>query len=300
MRENEALAGDDSELTHFKEKYVESMERMFAAVSGLYAQYWGDFFHLALFNDDSETWEAALRNTHEKYIEALRVRQAANVLDLACGRGGFSDVLAQNTEGNVLGIDISRSQLLHCRRFKRSNLRFKHHDIMKVDELGGEFDAVALLDADCYLPDKRLAVERIASVMRPGARFLLLSWCKRDGLSRLQEELVLHPFMRYWAIPSLETPKNYKRYFEQSGLRILEIADLNDRVRRNWELGYERALKAAREFSLKDAARLIWKGVELGPDGLKLLKEQFPAAVYIKVGFDVGFLRYVYCLVERK
>lgn len=285
---------------YFKEKYAESMERMFAAVSDLYAEYWNDFFHFALFKDEKESWESAFKNTHKKYIEALRIKDARKVLELACGRGGFTNVLAENTSGEVLGIDISRSQLSHTKRFKRPNLRFKRHDIMKIDELGEKFDAVVFMDADCYLPDKRLAVEKISKIMNPGARFLLIGWCKKSGLNQIQEELVLHPFMKYWAIPSLETPENYKKYLEQNGFKILEITDLNNQVKRNWEFGYESALNGIKKLSLKDFPRMLWKGIKLGSDGIRLIKEQFPAAIYIKVGYDVGFLRYVYFLVEKK
>ena len=285
---------------YFKEKYAENMERMFAAVSDLYAEHWNDYFHPALFKDENESWESAFRNTHKTYLEALRIKDVRKVLELACGRGGFTNVLAENTSGEVLGIDISRSQLSHTNRFKRPNLRFKHHDIMKVDELREMFDAVLLMDADCYLPDKRLAVEKISKVMNPGARFLLLGWCKQDGLNSMQEELVLHPFMKYWAIPSLETPENYKKYFDQNNFRIIEITDLNNHVKRNWEFGYEAALKSIKKLSFKDLPRLIWTGMKLGSDGIGIIKEQFPAAIYIKVGYDVGFLRYTYFLVEKK
>jgi SAM-dependent methyltransferase len=285
---------------YFKEKYDESMERMFAAVGDLYAEHWNDFFHFALFKDDDESWESAFRNTHKQYLEALRIKDVHKVLELACGRGGFTNLLAENTSGEVLGIDISQSQLSHTTRFKRPNLRFKHHDIMKVDELREMFDAVVLMDADCYLPDKRLAVETIAKVMNPGARFLLLGWCKQDGLSSVQEEMVLHPFMKYWAIPSLETAEHYKKYFKQNDLNIIEVTDLNNQVRRNWAYGYEAALNGIKTVSLKDVPRLIWKNMKLGNDGIRLIKEQFPAAIYIKVGYDVGFLRYVYFLVEKQ
>ncbi len=278
---------------------VERVERMFAAVGDLYAQYWHDFFHFALFDDEDETWEAAFRRTHDGYVEALRVERATRVLDLACGRGAFTNILAEHTAGDVLGIDASRAQLRHCRRFKRPNLRFKHHDIMRVDELGLAFDAACMLDADCYLPDKGRAVAKVAAVLRPGARFLLLSWGKAEGLNRLQEELVLHPLMRHWAIPGLETAVGYRRHFERSGLRVLEVADLNDRVGRNWEFGYEQALRAIRDVSPKDLPRLLWKGIALGADGVQLVKEQFPAAIYIKAGFDAGFLRYTRFLVEK-
>ncbi len=288
------------EFEYFKEKYDESMERMFAAVSDLYAEYWNDFFHFALFQDEHESWESAFANTHKKYLEALRIRDARHVLDLACGRGGFTNLLAENTAGEVLGIDISRSQLSHTDRFKRANLRFKHHDIMKVDELGQMFDAVVCMDAECYLPDKRVAVKKISRVMEPGARLLLLGWCKQSGLNPLQEEIVLHPFMRYWAIPSLETPDNYRKYFEQSDFKLIECTDLNDQVKRNWEFGYESALRGVKTLSHKDIPRLIWKHMTLGSDGVRLIKEQFPAAIYIKVGYDTGFLRYVYFLVEKQ
>lgn len=282
----------------FRDHHVDNMERMFAAVGDLYAEYWNEFFHFAIFEGD-ESWDAAFERTHRRYAEALRVGRAAKVLELACGRGGFADFLAASTPGDVLGIDISRSQLAHAGRRKRPNLRFLHHDAMKVEELGGRFDAVALMDADCYLPDKRAAVAGIARVMNPGARLLLVAWCKRDGLSRLQEELVLHPFMRYWGVPSLETPSGYRDHFRRAGLRLIEEVDLNDRVGRNWNFGYERAIAAVREVSLARAAKLAWKGLPLGADGIRLIKEQFHAAIYIKAGFDAGFLRYTYLLAEK-
>ncbi len=288
------------EFEWFRDHHVENMERMFAAVSDLYAEYWNDFFHFAIFEDEAEAWDTAFERTHRRYLEALQIQGGSKVLELACGRGGFADFLAANSSGEVLGLDISRSQLSHARRHERPNLRFLHHDIMRVDELGERFDAVILMDADCYLPDKAAAVAKIARVVKPGGRFLLIAWCKREDLAGLQEELVLHPFMRYWGIPSLETPANYRRHFRKSGLRLIEDVDLNDKTRRNWDFGYDRAIAGIRDFSLAKAAQLLWKGLPLGADGIRLIKEQFPAALYIKAGFDAGFLRYTYFLGEKQ
>jgi SAM-dependent methyltransferase len=290
-------AKDDFAL--IRDNYAACMERMFAAVGDLYAEHWNDFFHFALFAGDDESWEDAFRRTHARYLDALRVARAERVIDLACGRGGFAHLLAQNTEGQVLGIDIAPAQFAACRRFRRPNLRFLHHDIMSVEALGESFDAVALLDAECYLPDKRLAIARIARVMRPGARLLLLAWCRQDGLNRVQEELVLHPFMRAWAIPSLETAAGYRRHLADAGLRLLEIDDLNDRAARNWEFGYRQALEAVRNPTLSRAARIVWTGIREGADAIRLIKDQFAAALYIKAGFDAGFLRYVLLLAEK-
>lgn len=284
---------------YFRDSYAESMENMFAAVSDLYARYWGDFFHFAIFEDLKETREAALERTHERYATDLQVRKAARALDLACGRGGWAEYMAHACGGTVLGVDISEAQLSAARRRQLPNLTFARHDIMLIDELDERFDAVSFLDAACYLPDKELAVRKIRQVMNPGARLLIVEWCKQDGVNSFQEELVLHPFMKAWAVPSLETARRYERFFKRAGLRVLKIEDLNDRVGPNWELGYWNGLQALKELSMKDLPHLVWKGLTLGPKALELIKDQFTAAVYIKCGFDAGFLRYTYFLVEN-
>lgn len=284
---------------YFREHYAESVDRMFAAVTDLYAEYWDDFFHFAIFESEQETWETAFARTHRRYIDALRTRESAHIIDLACGRGGFARILADSTVGSVLGIDLSQAQIARCHRLQRSNLRFKHHDIMAVDALGESFDAVSLLDAECYLPDKQLAIEKISRIVRLGGRFLLVAWCKQEGLSRIQEQLVLHPFMRYWAVPDLATASQYRHYIDRSGFRLLVHDNLTDRVRRNWEFGYTQALKGIQDVSASRMAQLLSKRGKLGSDGIRLIKEQFPAALYIKTAFDAGFMQYNFFLAER-
>jgi SAM-dependent methyltransferase len=299
--QSEIVAEESSgaQFSYFREHYTESVDRMFAAVTDLYAEYWNDLFHFAIFENDEESWETAFARTHRRYLEALRAQDAAKLLDLACGRGGFARILAGSTSGSVLGIDLSRAQIARCQTIKRSNLSFRHHDIMTADAMGETFDAVSLLDAECYLPDKKRAIETISRIVRPGGRFLLVAWCKQEGLSRIQEELVLHPFMRYWAVPDLVTVEQYRLYLDRSGFRLIEDDDLTDRVRRNWDFGYTQALKGVQDISASRMAQMLWKRAKLGAEGIRLIKEQFPAALYIKTAFDAGFLRYNLLLAEK-
>jgi SAM-dependent methyltransferase len=288
-----------NEFKAFRDNYAVNMEKMFAALSDVYAKYWNDLLHFALFDDDNQNFEDAFRKTHDFYMDALGVSQAARVADLACGRGGFARAMAEHTAGSVLGIDISRAQLSHARKRALPNLEFRQHDIMKIDELGETFDAVSFMDAACYLPDKLLAIKKIKKILRPDARFLFIDWCKQEGLSAVQEELVLHPFMRYWNLPSLETQTRYARCFRKYGFEILDMRDFNDRTRRNWDFGYDVAIKAVKELGIADVPKMVWKGIKLGPDAIRLVKEEFPAAMYIKAGFDTGFLRYSFFLVRN-
>lgn len=293
------MASEPDEFARFRESYVENMETMFAAVSDLYARYWHDFFHFAIFEED-ESWDQAIEQTHRRYLRDLRIDHARSALDLACGRGGFAHEMARSTSGSVLGTDIARAQLRHADRYRRSNLRFAHHDVMRVHELGERFDAISLIDAECYLPDKGLAVRRISEVLNHGGRILLVAWCRQERLTAMQEELVLRPFMRCWGVPGLETPSGYRRNLAAAGLQLIKDEDVTERVRRNWELGYERAIEGIRELSMADAAGFLWKRWETGADGLRLIKDQFAAALYIKAGFDSGFLRYVVYVAEKR
>ncbi len=288
-----------TDLDSLREHYDTNMQEMFATVSDFYARYWGDFFHFALFENGRETWEQAFERTHRQYIEDINLAAARSVIELACGRGGFSDFMARHSQAEVLGVDISPVQLARARRFQRDNLRFEQHDIMHIDRIGRTFDAVVFMDAACYLPDKAVAMERISTIMNPGARLLLIDWCKQDGLHGFQEELVLHPFLRCWAVPGLETIASYTEHLGRAGLALRRVDDLTPRVRPNWEHAYEQAIQGIRKITLRDAAHLARAGLRRGRRGIRLLKEQFPAAIYIKAGFDAGFLRYAYFLAEK-
>lgn len=288
-----------TDLAHFREHYDTNMQEMFAAVSDFYARYWGDFFHFAIFENEEESWEDAFRRTHKRYIDDIGLAGVRNVIELACGRGGFCDFLANHTQAEVLGVDISPTQLARARQFERGNLHFAQHDIMHIDQIGQTFDAVVYMDAACYLPDKAAALGKICKIMNPGARLLLIDWCKQEGLHGVQEELVLHPFMRYWAVPGLETMTSYRNHLARAGLTLRRMEDLTPKVRRNWEFAYERAIQGIRKITLRDAVSVARAGLRAGRRGIRLIKEQFPAVIYIKAGFDAGFLRYGYFLAEK-
>lgn len=82
---------------------------------------------------------------------------------------------------------------------------------MKIADLDGEpFDAAVFLDAACYLPDKRAALDGIATRLRRGARLLLVDWCRPEEVTALQEEMIIEPFYRYWCIPEMESVRAYE------------------------------------------------------------------------------------------
>jgi hypothetical protein len=72
-----------------RESYRTNIPFVFAATAGLYYVQWGEFLHLAVFEegDDPDDFPGALARTHERYFPALRDAEAGRILELGT-RGG--------------------------------------------------------------------------------------------------------------------------------------------------------------------------------------------------------------------
>jgi 2-polyprenyl-3-methyl-5-hydroxy-6-metoxy-1,4-benzoquinol methylase len=287
--------------------YRENMLTGFDALAELYYAYWGEFFHLAVFEagDDPADVAAAYQRTHERYLEAIGGAAARRILDVACSGGALSAWLADRSTAAVVGVDLSGGQLAHARRWvaggRRPNLRFVQHDVMHLDDLAEPpFDAAICLDTACYLPDRRAALRAIAARLRPAGRLLLVDWCRAERPTALQQELILEPLCRYWAIADLETVVGYRRLFAAAGLRIHRLDDLSNRVVPNWERGYQAALRALAEpIQLGQLLRLAVDTVTHGSVVIQAAKDQFQVALLAKAAAESGLLRYVSVLAER-
>jgi 2-polyprenyl-3-methyl-5-hydroxy-6-metoxy-1,4-benzoquinol methylase len=287
--------------------YRENMLTGFNALAELYYIYWGEFFHLAVFDSgvDPADVAAAYEQTHQRYFQAIGGAAAERILDVACGGGALSAWLADRTGGQVLGVDISDSQLAHARRWlaggRRPNLRFVQHDVMRLGELAEPpFDAAICLDAACYLPDRPAALRAIATRLRPGGLLLLVDWCRAEHVTALQSELILAPLCRYWAIAELETAAGYRRSLQATGFRVQRLDDLSSRVLPNWERGYQAALRAVSEpIRLGQLLRLAADTIKHGPIAVQAAKDQFQVALLAKAAADSQVLRYISVLAER-
>lgn len=89
------------------------------------------------------------------------------VLDMACGEGYGSDVLAR-TASSVVGVDANPEAFDHARlRYRRENLRFERGMV----ELYGEpatYDAVVFLQTIEHVQDPRGVLEHFRSLLVPG------------------------------------------------------------------------------------------------------------------------------------
>lgn len=96
------------------------------------------------------------------------VGHAARILDLGCGNGWFSHLMASRTKGEVLGLDVNHSELVQAARlFSSANCHFAWGDIFEDKWPAACFDLIVLLSAIQYFPSLSDLLNRLLSLLAP-------------------------------------------------------------------------------------------------------------------------------------
>src|SRR3954470_23484715 len=138
-----------------------------------------DFDRIAPLSDDG--WN---HNAHyHEYLLGHIPRQCPQVLEIGCGTGRFSRLLAARAE-KVLAIDLSPQMIRLARERSRlhANIDFVEADAMSYHLPAGQFDCVATLTTLHHLPTGP-ALSKIRSALKPGGTFVCLDLYQRSDLS---------------------------------------------------------------------------------------------------------------------
>jgi len=122
------------------------------------------------------------------------------LIEIGCGRGGFSAWLARQGPAEVVAIDFSPAAVEKGAAFGReaglANLRFEVGDIQAIAHADASFDVAVSCETVEHVPDPARAVRELARVLRPGGRLLLTTpnYFGLMGLYRGYRRLVRRPF----------------------------------------------------------------------------------------------------------
>jgi SAM-dependent methyltransferase len=129
------------------------------------------FYHKLYFQHDEQEARAFLA----ALIQHLQPAPASIVLDVGCGRGRHSRILA-GMGFDVTGVDISFDSLRYAREFESDQLHFYFHD-MRLPFWGNYFHlAFNLFTSFGYFRTRREhddSIRTIAKSLRPGGHFVI-------------------------------------------------------------------------------------------------------------------------------
>ena len=172
---------------------------------------WGEHIHLGFYptgRRDIDFRKAKVQFVHElvQWSGLDKLPKGSRVLDVGCGIGGSSRILAKYYGLNVTGITISPAQVKRARELTPSglNCNFQVMDALDLKFENGSFDAVWSVEAGAHMNDKNKFADEMLRTLRPGGYLALADWNSRD-LKRYPpsffEKLVLKQLLEQWVHP---------------------------------------------------------------------------------------------------
>ena len=187
---------------------------------------WGEHIHLGYYkltNQNRDFRLAKIDFVHElvHWSGLDKLPKGSRVIDVGCGIGGSSRILARDYGFDVLGITISPAQALRANQLTPQNIscRFEVMDALKLKLEVGSFDGVWSVEAGPHMPNKQLYADEMLRILRPGGVLAVADWNQRDysdGPLNKFEKFVLKQLLTQWAHPEFSSIKSFRNNLLES------------------------------------------------------------------------------------
>jgi len=172
---------------------------------------WGEHIHLGFYSSGKNNIDfrkAKVQFVHElvKWSGLDELPKGSRVLDVGCGIGGSSRILAKYYGFNVTGITISPAQVKRARELTPQglNCNFQVMDALNLEFDDGSFDAIWSVEAGAHMNDKNKFADEMLRTLRPGGYLALADWNSRDFREyppSFVEKLVIKQLLEQWVHP---------------------------------------------------------------------------------------------------
>ncbi len=158
-------------------------------------------------------WELLEEEHRQRYEFFAPHCKGLRILDLACGTGYGSRLLAQLGAASVTGVDIS-AEALECARthFAHPAVEFVQCDAANIRTLGKQFDAAVSFETIEHLANPEMLLREVHGLLRPGA-FFVCSTPNRDFERKSSTPNPYH--LCEWSYAEFDSA--FARYFEIEG-----------------------------------------------------------------------------------
>jgi SAM-dependent methyltransferase len=125
--------------------------------------------------DHAYLWQHLIENIREKNL------RAATVLDYGCNRGGFLQLLYnQSPYQRGIGVDVADASLAVARQ-RNKNLPLEFIQPQKMDTLASSVDIAFSHEVLYLLPDLEAHAASIYAALKPGASYYAVIGCHTDN-----------------------------------------------------------------------------------------------------------------------
>lgn len=259
---------------------------------GILEFYWGEHIHLGHYGSPPRRKDflaAKADFVHEmvRWGGLDKLPPKTTVVDVGCGIGGSSRILARDYGFSVTGITISPQQVERARELTPAELdaKFLVDDAMAMSFPDASFDVVWSIEAGPHMPDKATFAKELMRVLKPGGILVMADWNQRDDRQQplnFWERPVMRQLLDQWSHPEFASIEGFAELLEATGLveGSVTTADWTEPTLPSW-------------FDS------IWQGVarpaglvRFGLSGLIKSLREVPTILLMRLAFGTGLCRF--------
>jgi MPBQ/MSBQ methyltransferase len=267
---------------------------------GILEFYWGEHIHLGYYGSPPQRKDFLTAKSdfvHEmvRWGSLDQFAPGTTVLDVGCGIGGSSRILAQDYGFAVTGITISPQQVERARQLtpKGLNVQFQVDDAMALSFPDASFDVVWSIEAGPHMPDKAVFAQELMRVLKPGGVLVVADWNQRDDRKiplNFWERSVMQQLLDQWSHPAFASIEGFAELLEETGFAAGEV------ITADWT-----------QQTLPSWIDSIWQGVarpsglvRFGLPGLIKSLREVPTLLLMRLAFGTGLCRFGMFRAVRK
>ncbi len=259
---------------------------------GILEFYWGEHIHLGHYGNPPRPKD--FRQSKADFVHEMvrwggldALPPGTTLLDVGCGIGGSSRILARDYGFAVTGVTISPQQVARAQALTPPGLsvQFQVDDAMALSFPDGSFDVVWSVEAGPHMPDKAQFARELLRVLKPGGILVVADWNQRDDRHRplnFWERLLMRQLLDQWSHPAFASIEGFAEALEATGW-VAGTVETDDWTRP----------------TLPAWLDSIWQGiirpqglVKFGPAGLIKSLREVPTLILMRIAFGTGLCRF--------
>ncbi|MBR8840070.1 MAG: methyltransferase domain-containing protein [Stigonema ocellatum SAG 48.90 = DSM 106950] len=261
-------------------------------LDGILEFYWGEHIHLGHYGSpprrkDFLAAKSDFVHSMVKWGGLDKLPNGATVLDVGCGIGGSSRILARDYGFAVTGITISPIQVKRAVELTPEglNVQFAVDDAMALSFPDASFDVVWSIEAGPHMPDKAVFAFELMRVLKPGGVLVLADWNQRDDRQKplnFWEKPVMEQLLAQWSHPAFSSIEGFSELLAATELVEGEV------ITADWT-----------KETLPSWLDSIWQGVarpggllRFGLSGLIKSVREVPTLLLMRLAFGAGLCRF--------
>ena len=259
---------------------------------GILEFYWGEHIHLGHYGSPPRSKDF-LAAKHDFVDEMVRwggldkLPAKATLLDVGCGIGGSSRILARDYNFDVTGVTISPQQVKRAQELTPEDVdaKFAVDDAMALSFPDASFDVVWSVEAGPHIPDKAVFAKELLRVLKPGGILVVADWNQRDDRVvplNFWEKPVMKQLLDQWSHPAFSSIEGFSELLAETGMVEGEV------ITDDWT-----------QETLPSWIDSIWQGIArprglilFGVSGLIKSLREVPTLLLMRLAFGAGLCRF--------